>query len=396
MPSLSSRALSLQESAIRKLDAVAAARADVRFLRLNIGQPDLPTPAPMLQAIADFRPPMLAYGPSSGTPALRAAAAAWHGRAAGGLGPLDVAVTTGGSEALLFALMAVADPGDEIIVPEPFYTNYNGFCTAAGLRVVPVRTELADGFGPPSTAALDAARGPRTRAILFSNPGNPTGAVWTPDQVGGVLRWAVDRDLFVIADEVYRQIWFGQPAPTALSFDFARQHVLSIDSMSKTWAACGLRLGLLLCRNAALMERVERMGQARLGPQPLAQAAGEAAFALPEAYYDGLRATWGARVDALYDAVSVIPGVKTHKPMGAFYLMASLPVADTEAFARFLVERFSHEGESLMLAPGPGFFAAPTDGRDLVRLAAVYAPDRLARGGELLGLALEAYRAAKG
>ena len=395
MPSLSQRALSLQESAIRKLDAVAVARSDVRFLRLNIGQPDLPTPAPMLQAIADFRQPVLAYGASSGTASLRAAAAAWHGRDAGGLGPLDVAVTTGGSEALLFALLAVADPGDEIIVPEPFYTNYNGFCTAAGVKVVPARTELAAGFGPPSAAALDALRTPRTRAILFSNPGNPTGAVWTADELGGLLRWAVDRDIFVIADEVYRQIWFGQPAPTALSFDFARQHVLSVDSMSKTWAACGLRLGLLICRNAALMERVERLGQARLGPQPLAQAAGEAAFGLPDAYYEGMRGVWGARVNALYDAVSTIPGVKTHRPMGAFYLMASLPVADTEDFARFLVERFSHEGESLMLAPGPGFFADPKDGRDLVRLAAVYGPEKLAHAGHLLGLALDAYRAAR-
>jgi aspartate aminotransferase len=396
MPKLSARALSLQESAIRKLDAVAMARTEVRFHRLNIGQPDLPTPAPMMDAIANFRPPLLAYGPSSGTPACRAAAAAWHAQSCPGLGPLDVAVTTGGSEALLFALLAVCDPGDEIIVPEPFYTNYNGFCTAAGVRVVPLRTELSDGFGPPSAAALDAVRTDRTRALLFSNPGNPTGAVWTADQVGGVLEWAVQRDLFVIADEVYRQIWFGQPAPTALAFDFAKEHVLAVDSMSKTWAACGLRLGLLICRNRAVMERVERLGQARLGPQPLAQAAGEAAFALPERYYAELRATWGARVDALHAGVAAIPGVRTHKPMGAFYLMASLPVADTEAFARFLVERFEDNGESVMLAPGPGFFGDPANGRDLVRLAAVYEPERLGRAATLLGAALQAFAAAGG
>jgi aspartate aminotransferase len=391
MPTLSDRALSLQESAIRKLDATAVARTGVRFHRLNIGQPDLATPLPMMEAIAGFRPAVLAYGPSSGTPACRAAAADWHATSAGPLSPGQVAVTTGGSEALLFALLVVCDPGDEIIAPEPYYTNYNSFCTKAGVKLVPVRTRLETGFSPPSTEELDAAWSPRTRAILFSNPGNPTGAVWDEEALAGLVAWAVSKDIFVIADEVYRRIWFGRPVPTALAIPGAEQHVLAVDSLSKTWSACGLRLGLLISRNAELMEKVERLGQARLGPQPLAQAAAIAAFALPDSYYEELRSTWGERVQVLYEAVSAIPGVRTHKPEGAFYLMASLPVDDTERFARYLVETFEDAGESVMVAPGPGFFASPAHGRDLVRLAAVLEPALLRRAGELLGIALSRY-----
>jgi aspartate aminotransferase len=388
---LSRRAMSLQESAIRKLDALVAGSAGVRFHRLNIGQPDLETPEEMLTALGNFRPKVLAYGPSSGLPACREAAAAYHARWCPSLRAEHVAVTAGGSEALLFALCAIGDPGDEVIVPEPYYTNYNGFATIAGMTVRPVRTQLIDGFAMPDDATLDGLVNERTRAILFSNPGNPTGAVYGRETLERVARWAKRHGLFVIADEVYRRIWFDAPPTSALELDEASEHVVVIDSMSKTYSACGLRLGLLVSRNEELMARVERLGQARLGPQPMAQAAAIAALQLPEEVYEGLRQRYAERVGALYEGLVALPGVSSFKPAGAFYMMASLPVDDVDRFCRWLITEFRHEGESVVLASGPGFFADPSEGRTLVRLAAVVDRAQLQRATQVLGVALERY-----
>lgn len=391
MPRLSDRALQLQESAIRKLDLLVAQQRGVHFHRLNIGQPDVPTPAPLLDAIARFRPPVVAYGPASGLMACREAAARYSARWCPQLGPFDVAVTSGGSEALLFAFTAICDPGDELLVPEPYYTNYNGFATVAGARVVPVPTRLEDGFAIPADEALDRFVTPRTRAIVFSNPGNPTGGVYGREELERVARWAARHDLYVIADEVYRQIWFERPPTSMLELDAFPDRVVVVDSLSKTWSACGIRLGFLISRNAALMEKVERLGQARLGPQPLAQAVALAALDLPEAYYEEVRATYRGRVDALYQALTAIPGVRTHRPEGAFYFMVDLPVDDAERFARWLVTDFRHEGESVVVAPGGGFYAEPASGARQVRLAAVLDGPLLARAGALLGVALAEY-----
>jgi aspartate aminotransferase len=388
----SQRALGMQESAIRKLDLTVAAQKDVRFVRLNIGQPDVATPKPVLDAITTFQPEVVAYGPASGTAACRDAVAAYCARWSPGLRGADVAITSGGSEALLFAFTVVGDPGDDILVPEPYYTNYNGFATVAGMRVRPITTSIADDFALPSDERLDTLIGPRTRAIVFSNPGNPTGVIYSREELERVVAWAGRRGIFVIADEVYRRIWFDKPPVSALELDEARPWVMVVDSMSKTWSACGLRLGFLVCRNPAIMERIERLGQARLGPQPLAQHAAMAALTLPEAYYEEVRGIYQRRVDAMADALAKIPGVTAPRPTGAFYLMAELPVDDADDFARFLVTTFRHEGESLVVAPGTGFYADPADGRRQVRLAAVLNEDRVRRGVELLGLGLEAYR----
>ena len=393
MPRLADRVMGLQESAIRKLDAVAVARTGVRFYRLNIGQPDIDTPAPLRAAIAGFTAPVLAYGPSSGTAAARAAAARYFGQWSPGLEPRHVALTTGGSEALLFAFSAVADPGDEILAPEPYYTNYNGFASVVGARIRPVPTTIADGFALPSDDVLDAHVTPRTRALVFANPGNPTGAVYPRAELERLGRWAERHDLFLIADEVYRRIWFEQEPTSLLELPALAERAIVADSLSKAWAACGVRMGFFVSRNAALMERVERLGQARLGPQPLAQAVAEAALALPESYYAEQRALWKSRVDALYAAVSAIPGVQAHKPAGAFYLMLRVPGLDAEAFARFLAAEFEDGGESVMVAPGPGFYADPSRGRDELRLAAVLSEPSLRRAAALLGLAIAAFRA---
>lgn len=391
MPRLSQRVAGLQESAIRKLDAVVRAQEGVRFHRLNIGQPDVPTPEPLLDAIASFRPPVIAYGPAAGLPACRQAAAAYHSRWSPGLSEPDVAVTVGGSEALLFAFTAICDPGDTVLALEPYYTNYNGFATVAGARVRPIRTHLEDGFRIPSDEALDTFLDPSVKAIVFSNPANPTGAVYGRDDLARLLAWAERHDLFVIADEVYRRIWFEAPPTSALEFEAHRDRVVVIDSLSKTYSACGLRLGFLISRNAELMEKVERIGQARLGAQPLSQVVGMAALALDDSYYEGIREVYRERVDALMSALEGIPGVKAPRPMGAFYSMVELPIDDADRFARWLVTDFRVDGESVVVAPGGGFYADPASGRKQVRLAAVVEIEQLRRAASLLAQAIEAY-----
>ena len=391
MPGISKRASTLQESAIRKLEATLALHKDVHFHRLNIGQPDVPTPTPILDAIRSFQPKVVAYGPASGLPECREAAAQYHRRWCPSLTWRDVAVTTGGSEALLFAFTVICDPGDEIIVPEPYYTNYNGFATVAGVRIKAVRTHLADGFALPSDAALDRLVTPRTKAVLFSNPGNPTGAIYGDADLRRLVAWAQRHDLYVIADEVYRRIWFTAPPTSVLEIDDAAEHVVVVDSLSKTYSSCGLRLGFLITRNALLMEKVGRMGQARLGPQPLAQHAGIAGLALDEDYYTEIRGVYRARVEALVAAFDQIEGVTAPTPEGAFYAMVELPIDDADRFARYLATTFRHEGESVVVAPGFGFYADPSDGRREIRVAAVLDEARVSRAVSLLGRALAGY-----
>jgi aspartate aminotransferase len=393
MPTLSDRTASLSESAIRKLDALVVARQNVSFYRVNIGQPDVVTPAPMLEAIRGFEAEVLRYGPASGLPACRQAAARYHSAWSADLGPEHVAVTTGGSEALIYAFAVACDPGDEILAPEPFYTNYQGFACTVGAKVVPVPTSLQDGFALPSDAVLEASLTPRTRAVVFANPGNPTGAVYPRADLERLTAFCQKHGLLIISDEVYRRIYFQDPPASILEIPEARQRSICIDSMSKTWSACGLRLGFLISHNLEIMQAVERLGQSRLGPQPLAQAAAIAALELGEEHYVETRALYKERIDTLLDALSEIPGLSVHRPAGAFYLMVQLPVPDTEAFARFLVQDFADQGESIVVAPGGGFFTDPERGKHLIRLAAVLEPPKLRRAAELLKLGLEAYRA---
>ncbi len=370
---------------------VVKQQVDVQFYRLNIGQPDVPTPAPILDAINSWRPDVIAYGPASGLASCREAAAAYHSRWSPELDASHVAVTQGGSEALLFAFCALCDSGDEILVPEPYYTNYNGFATVAGAKIVSVPTHLEDGFNIPDNATLDSYVTERTKAILFSNPGNPTGAVYSAAELQRVIDWAVKRGIFIISDEVYRRIWFTEPPVSALEFEHARDNVIIVDSLSKTYSACGIRVGFLISRNAHLMEKVERLGQARLGVQPLAQAAALAALSLPEGYYEEVRHIYKARVDTMINALGRIDGASCHQPEGAFYTMVRLPIDDSDRFARFLITDFRDAGESLVVAPGGGFYSDPARGIDQIRLAAVMEPARIERAIDILGKAVAAY-----
>lgn len=392
MVQLSHRALTLASSSTRKLAKTARSFTDVDFIALNIGQPDVPTPDVVNASIQRWSDPIMAYGASPGEAECREAAAAYHSRWGKGLTAEHVLVTTGGSEGLLFALCAVCDPGDTVLVPQPYYTNYNGFANMAGVQISPITTRVEDGFALPDNATLSSLITERTRALLFSNPGNPTGAVYDRDTLERVVRWAREHNLFVIADEVYRRIWFNAPPASALEIEDAYDHVICIDSMSKTFSACGLRLGFLISRNAELMERVERLAQARLSPQPLAQAAATAALKLPESYYDSIRDIYRRRVDALMNAVDALPGVSTHRPEGAFYAMLELPVEDAGAFGHFLVTEFRSRGQSVILAPGSGFYADPELGKRQVRVAAVKEESILQRAVEILGEALLVYR----
>ena len=391
MPSLSARSASLNESAIRKLDALVAARPQISFYRVNIGQPDVATPAPMLEALRGFQEEVLRYGPASGLPACRKAAARYHGAWSDALGPEHVAVTTGGSEALIYAIAVACDPGDEILAPEPFYTNYLGFACTVGAKIVPVRTSIQDGFALPSNAKLEAQLTSRTRAVVFANPGNPTGAVYPRSDLERLTAFCEKHGLLIISDEVYRRIFFGNAPASILEIPKARQRSICVDSMSKTWSACGLRLGFLISHNLKIMKAVERLGQSRLGPQPLAQAAAVAALELGPEHYSQTRALYKERIDALLEGLGEIPGVSVHRPEGAFYLMVKLPVDDTEAFARFLAHEFSHQGESIVVAPGGGFYTDPSHGKQLIRLAAVLEPEKLRRAADLLKLGLQAY-----
>ena len=388
---LSQRAQSLQESAIRKLDSAMQSYTDVSFFRLNIGQPDIETHPKIRQTIQNWDVSVLAYGPASGTLLCREAFAQYHKKWQPDLRKEHVAVTTGGSEALLFAFTAICDPGDEILVPAPYYTNYNGFATVAGAHVRPIKTDIKDGFALPSNAQLDQLKTDRTRAFVFSNPSNPTGAVYDMAEVKRIAQWCLQNGIYFISDEVYRRIWFEAPPASALSLDEEKDAVIVIDSLSKTWSACGLRLGALISRNERLMEKIERLGQARLGPQPLAQEAGITALQLEEEYYESVRMEWKERVDVLFDALSSIPNIKQNKPQGAFYTMVELPVL-AEDFAQFLIHDFRDNGESLVVAPGGGFYEDPEHGKNQIRLAAVLEPAKIRRAIEILGNALQAFQ----
>ena len=394
---LSTRAQNLQESAIRKLDGIIQTIQGVDFYRLNIGQPDIHTPPPMMNAITNFETNVLSYGPASGTPACRAAFAKYHSRWQPTLTAEHVAVTTGGSEALLFAFTAICDPGDEILAPTPFYTNYNGFATVAGATIKPIATSIETNFALPSDAELDALKTERTRAFVFSNPSNPTGAIYSRSEVERIARWCHRNGLFLVSDEVYRRIWFDKPPASALEINDVAEAIVVIDSLSKTWSACGLRLGALISRNLELMEKVERLDQARLGPQPLAQHVGIAALEMPDDYYEEVRLTWKGRVDVLAAALGQIDGVQFNKPTGAFYSMVELPVDSTENFARFLITDFRSERngklESLVVAPGSGFYVDGVRGQNQIRLAAVLEPTKIQRSVGILQEALVAYNA---
>ncbi len=384
---LSERALHFPDSPIRKLGPLAdRARALGRtVIPLNIGQPDIATPQAFLEGLHAYKDTVVAYGRSEGEPELREALAGYYQRLNLPLDVDDIVITVGGSEALLFALQIAADPGDEVLVIEPFYTNYAAFARMSGVELRGLPADAASGFRLPDDERLEAAMGPRTRAILLCSPNNPTGAALSIEELSRLARLAVKHDLFLIADEVYREFVYDGAHVSALSVPGLEDRVILVDSLSKRYSLCGARLGCLATRNRAARAAAGRMAMGRLCPSvPEQRAAAAMIQSLSEAFFTPIREAYHRRRDTLLEGLLAIPGLRCEKPAGAFYLMATLPVGDAETFARWVLTDFERDGETFMVAPGPGFYATPGLGTDQVRLAYVIEERRLHRAAELM------------
>ncbi len=394
MPKVSSRGLALPPSPIRKLApyADAAKARGVRVFHLNIGQPDLETPKVMRDRLQSVDP-VIAYSPSAGTPQYLAALCRYYATVGLQVEPRNIVATTGGSEAVLFAFLCLAEAGDEVIVAEPFYTNYNSFAAMTGVKLVPVQCQGEQGFHLPEREAFEAVLSKRTRFVLLCNPNNPTGTVYSKDEVQRVADFCRDHDLFFVSDEVYREfVYDGLVATSALDLAGLEDRVVVVDSLSKRFSACGIRLGCFVSRNAEVMAAVNRAAQGRLSPPGLAQVVALGMSEIGADYHASVRAEYQKRRDVIYQELRGLPDVFLRKPEGAFYVVARLPVKDSDAFARFLLEDFSFEGATVMVAPAAGFYATPGLGSNEVRMAYVLNSDDLRRSIKILGEGLRAYR----
>ena len=393
MPKVSSRGLALPPSPIRKLApyADAAKARGVKVFHLNIGQPDLETPKVMRDRLLSIDP-VIAYSPSAGTPQYLAALSRYYATVGLKVEPSQLIATTGGSEAVFFAFLCLAEAGDEVIVAEPFYTNYNSFAAMTGVTLVPVVCRGEEGFHLPPREAFQAALSPRTRFVLLCNPNNPTGTVYSREEVQRVADFCREHDLFLVSDEVYREfVYDGLTATSALDLPGLEDRVVVVDSLSKRFSACGIRLGCLVSRNADVIATVNRAAQGRLSPPGLAQVLALGMSEIGPSYYEGVRTEYQKRRDVIYEELSKIPDVFLRKPEGAFYVVARLPVKDSDDFARFLLERFSFEGATTMVAPAAGFYATPGLGMNEVRMAYVLKSDDLKMAIRVLGEGLKAY-----
>lgn len=394
MPHLSQRARRMPASPIRKLVPYAeeAKRRGIKVFHLNIGQPDIPTPKVMLDAYRNHNLTVLEYSHSAGTWEYREGLARYYQSYDIPVTKEEIIVTTAGSEALIFAMMAVMDPGDEIIVPEPFYTNYNGFAVEAGATVVPVTCRAEEDFRLPPDAAIEARITERTRAILICNPNNPTGYLYSLAELERIRDLAVKHDLFIISDEVYREIVFdGEKHHSLLHLKGIEDRVIVVDSISKRYSACGARVGCLVSKNPQVLETALRFGQARLSPPTMEQLAALAALETPASYFEEVVQEYQQRRDVVYEALSRIPGVVGPKPRGAFYTIVKLPVDNAEKFCTWLLSEFQDNGETVMLAPANGFYATPGLGEDEVRIAFVLNTTAMKRCMEILEKALQVY-----
>jgi aspartate aminotransferase len=393
-PLLSRRALDMPASPIRKLAPLAeAAKArGTRVFHLNIGQPDIETPACMLERLKQLDTRVLEYSPSTGTPEfLRSLKRYYEQRVGVSLETNHILATTGGSEAILFSFLACANEGDDVLVVEPYYANYRAFATMAGVNLVPVTSRGRDGFHLPPIEIWERALTSRTRLVLLCNPSNPTGTVYTRHELEMVASFCREHGLFLVSDEVYREfVYDGGKAISALELEGVDDLVIVVDSLSKRYSACGIRLGALVTRNAEVYDAALRMAQGRLSPPGLAQFVAVGAESLGEAYMREVVAEYQKRRDVLFEGLTSIPGVFLLKPEGAFYCIAKLPVADADDFAIWLLSEFSHENGTVMLAPASGFYTSPM-GKSEVRIAYVLKEEDLRSAIEILRAALAKY-----
>ena len=394
MPNISNKGFNMPESPIRKLVPFAenAKRKGKKVYHLNIGQPDIQTPSVALEAIKNFDNNVVEYSHSAGFESYRKGLASYYQSLDIDVSYNDLMVTTGGSEALLFALNSCLDAGDEIIIPEPFYANYNGFSISAGITVKPISTSISNGFALPPIEDFVKLITPKTKAILICNPGNPTGYLYSQKELE-LLRDVVKKyNLFLFADEVYREFCYdGNSHCSVLSLDGLEKNVVVIDSTSKRYSMCGIRVGCIVSKNPEVIKTALKFAQARLSPPTFGQVAGEAALSTPKSYFEDVINEYVARRDLLVDGLNKIDGVICPKPKGAFYAIAQLPVDNAEKFAQWLLEEFDYQNETLMVAPAAGFYSTEGEGNNQVRIAYVLNQDSLKRAIKCLEEALIQY-----
>ncbi len=394
MPKLSVKGAQMPSSPIRKLVPYsnAAKAAGKHVYHLNIGQPDIASPKSALDAVRSIDRKLIEYSDSDGFLSYRKGLASYYSHVGIPMDVADIMVTTGGSEALIIGFMTAMDAGDEVIIPEPFYANYNGFATMGGVVVKPITAHIEDGFALPPVEEFEKQITPKTKAILICNPGNPTGSLYSQEDLTRLAALAVKHDLFLFADEVYREFCYDGATPySCMNLKGAEQHVIMVDSVSKRYSMCGARIGALITRNKAFMANAMKFAQARLSPPTLGQIAGEAALQTPQSYFDAVVSEYVERRNVLVDGLNAIPGVMCPKPAGAFYAMAKLPIDNADRFCQWMLEEFSLDNETVMMAPGTGFYSTAGEGTNQVRMAYVLKVNDLRKAVKCLAEGLKVY-----
>ena len=394
MPKVSVKGQQMPESPIRKLVPYAeiAKKKGHKVYHLNIGQPDIKTPEVALQAVKNADITVLEYSHSAGFESYRNKLSQYYKNHGLPIETQDIIITTGGSEALLFAMGSTMDSDDEIIIPEPFYANYNGFSTASGVKVVPVISGIETGFALPPIEAFEKLITPKTKAILICNPGNPTGYLYSKEEILKLAEIVKKHDLFLIADEVYREfIYDGEKHFSVMNVPGLEEHAIMIDSVSKRYSMCGARIGCIVSKNAEVMATAMKFAQARLSPPTYAQIASEAALETPQSYFDDVISEYKDRRDTLIAELQKIEGVTVATPKGAFYCIAKLPIDNADKFAQWLLESYDFNGETVMVAPAAGFYSTPNVGLDEVRIAYVLKKDDLIKSVQILKEAIAVY-----
>ncbi len=394
MPSISHRGEQMPSSPIRKLVpfAEAAKKRGTKVYHLNIGQPDIVTPQAVMDAVRHTNMTVLAYSHSAGFESYRKKLCEYYRRFNIELTPEEIIVTTGGSEAIQFALMACLDPGDEIIIPEPFYANYNGFAVASQIAIKPIFSSIEDGFKLPPIEEFEKNITSKTKAIMICNPNNPTGYLYSAEEMNVLKDICLQHNLFLFSDEAYREFCYdGHTHISAMNLEGMEQHVVLLDTISKRYSACGGRIGAFVTKNKAVYQAAMKFAQARLSPPSFAQIAGEAAVDLPADYFDEVKAEYLKRRDVLVNRLNKMPGVLCPNPGGAFYAIAKLPVTSAEDFCRWLLEHFSHNNQTVMMAPAAGFYSTPGLGLNEVRFAYVLNTDDINAAMDCLEIALAQY-----
>ena len=394
MPSISKKGTQMPESPIRKLVPYAedAKKRGVHVFHLNIGQPDIKTPQIALDAVKNNKIETLSYARSEGSEEYRTKLAKYYVKNNINVTADNIITTTGGSEALLFTMGSITDPGDEIIIPEPFYANYNGFSTASGVKVVPVISKIENNFALPKIEDFEKLITPKTKAILICNPGNPTGYLYSEEEIQKLKKMVLKHDLFLIADEVYREFTYdGLKHTSVLSIEGLEENAIVIDSVSKRYSMCGARIGCVVSKNKTFIKTAIKFAQARLSPPTYALMASEAALDTPQSYFDNVTKEYVDRRNTLIKALENIDGIKVAKPKGAFYCVAELPVKDTDHFAQWILESFNDNNQTVMVAPASGFYSTKGEGKNQIRMAYVLNKENLIRSVDILAKALKQY-----